>query len=61
MRILDLYHENRPEHFVGGPSITIRCKDSELSQIEYDIVCVLYDAINMHPNFKDVQLKDRRI
>ena len=61
MRILELYHEYKPETFVGEPSITIRCKDSELSQIEYDIVCVLYDAMNIHPQFKDVQIKDRRI
>ncbi len=57
-RILEIYQELIPEHYSADVSITIKAKKSELHQLPYDIRCVLHDAIDKHPEFRNVQIKD---
>ena len=57
-RTLEIYQEIIPENSTGDVSITIKAKKSELHQLPYDIRCVLYDAIDKHPEFRNVQIKD---
>lgn len=59
-RSIELYREYIPEHYETNTnaSLTIRCKKSESSQIEYDLTCVLYDAAANHPFFKGTKIID---
>ena len=57
-RILEIYQEIIPEHYTGDVSITIKAKKSELYELPNDIRCVLYDAIDKHVLFTNVQIKD---
>jgi len=57
-RIVDIYVETVPENYTHTPSIIIKCKPSEVNQVAYDIRCVLIDAIDQHPQFQNVLLKE---
>ena len=53
-RKINIYREKVPESFTHTFGITIHSKNSERHGVEYDLVCVLYDAVANHPQFKDV-------
>ena len=59
-RKINIYREKVPERFTHTFGITIYSKNSERHGIEYDLICVLYDAVANHPQFKDVKIIDRR-
>lgn len=59
-RKINIYREKVPESFTHTFGITIHAKDSERHGIEYDLICVLYDAVANHPQFKNVKIIDRR-
>lgn len=59
-REINIYREKVPESFTHTFGITIHSKNSERYGIEYDLVCVLYDAVANHPQFKDVKIIDIR-
>ena len=60
MKTIKIYRNKIPEHYVHEFSITIHSKNSERHGIEYDLICVLYDAVNSHPQFKNVKIVDMR-
>jgi len=60
MRKLEIIRQAIPDHYVHEFSITIHSKKSERNGIEYDLICVLYDAVKNHPHFKDVKIIDYR-
>ena len=35
---LSIYKEIKPDHFIGGPSITINAKAAEIQGIEYELL-----------------------
>ncbi len=61
LREIEIYRQYIQEYFCHTFSITIHSKNSEINGIEYDLMCVLYDAIHKHPNFKNVKINDYRI
>lgn len=58
-RKLQIYLECTPENYDGPVSITIKCKKSEKNGLPYDIRCVLFDAMQRHPQFKDVIIEEK--
>lgn len=59
-RDLEVYRKTIPESYIHNFSITISSKESEIEGIEYDLMCVLYDALHNHTNFKNVKIHDFR-
>jgi hypothetical protein len=57
-RKINIYTEIIPDHYEGNTSVTIKCKKSEVPQIAYDIKSVLYDAVDVHPQFQDVLIEE---
>jgi hypothetical protein len=60
MRTIEIYRQLVPEHYVHNFGITIHSKKSEISGIEYDLLCILYDCIKNHPQFGNVNIVDLR-
>lgn len=57
---IEIYRHRVPNHYTHTFGITIHSKDSEVNHLEYDLMCVLYDAIQNHAQFKDVVILDKR-
>jgi len=59
-RILRLSVELEPEHYDTGCDCTIilKYKKSEYAKLAYDVKCILYDAINQHPQFNNIDVEE---
>jgi len=59
-RKIRIYRKRIPDHYTHAFGITISSKDDERNGLEYDLMCVLIDAIDNHPQFKNVKIIDER-
>ena len=58
-RLVKIIHEFVSENYkTEGLSIIIHCKKSEMSGLAYDLRCILYDAVDVHDQFMDVEIME---